>query len=129
MSYSFRKFKNSILEISIPWTNSNFCPTSIDGIVESETDIAFAKKLEYKTVAGLFGKSAIINAAFPGESRIFLPHQVIFGDNLIATADELENFTKETKLEVGNAWHIQIRDAYTYLKLFEKYQDYISLIN
>jgi hypothetical protein len=101
------------------WARRDYSPDRIEGLSDSLEDISFARRLE----SNGFG---ILAKKFHEEVYHY-PPIAVFSDRLIATAMEIELFVKNNRLQFGNESHIALRDAYTYLKLFEKYQKYNSL--
>lgn len=108
-------------EYALPWAHEEYMSTDVDeGFEEYLEDIRFARALEDKGM-GLRAKPGYRGTLCPP------PEEVILSDRIIATAEEIEIFVRKNKLQFGNPQSIELRDAYQYLKLFEKYRQFHPL--
>lgn len=114
---------------ALPWANEFYTPDSYEGISESWRDISFARDLEGWGTQG-FGFCGEVGILAPKDeinNSVYYPLRVIVDYNYSISAEGIEKFLKG-RLRFGDRDQIALIKSYSYLKLFEKYQPYMSLI-
>jgi hypothetical protein len=117
--------RNSLLKKSLetdwalPWAHENYIIIGENQTdQEFESDILFARSLEGRGF-GLRAKA--------DKEEIYRPEEIVFPDRTIITLEGIERFVKRRGLEFGNSFHIDLRDAYSYLNLFNQYRQFHPL--